>query len=154
MDSCNTFAITKNAPPKWKYRFWSLVDVQKAHACWNWRGSFNRDNGYGRLKAPEGGDWVYAHRVAYTLHHDSPLSPLYACHQCDNPACCNPYHIYAGSQSENMLDRQRQPRSGPLSVEERWRIHAMHKEGLSNTEIAGLIGVRQSTISRAVSGRR
>jgi hypothetical protein len=26
------------------------------------------------------------------------------CHRCDNPPCCNPDHLYAGTMSDNALD--------------------------------------------------
>ncbi|WP_435992485.1 HNH endonuclease signature motif containing protein [Brevundimonas sp. LjRoot202] len=55
---------------------------------------------------------VTAHRVAYECEH-GPL-PVGMCvlHKCDTPACINPQHLVAGTQSENMLDRSAKGRVG------------------------------------------
>lgn len=74
--------------------------------CWEWQGASCK-KGYGRLKID--GQLHSPHRVvAYAagitkfLSHASPDDNVL--HECDNPRCCNPAHLKAGTMSQNMLD--------------------------------------------------
>jgi len=65
--------------------------------------------GYGMVTVD--GKKVYAHRHAYELTN-GPLAPgALVCHRCDNPACCKPEHLYAGTASDNARDRSKSPGS-------------------------------------------
>jgi hypothetical protein len=52
---------------------------------------------YGRCSATYGS--TYAHRVAF-----GP-TPLDVLHKCDNPPCCNPAHLFAGTNDDNVRDK-------------------------------------------------
>jgi hypothetical protein len=82
-------------------RFWAKVSVGSDSDCWIWK--YGRNNtGYGELSF--NGKRQLAHRVAYSLHHDISLPTLYVLHACDNPPCCNPSHLFLGTQKDNMRD--------------------------------------------------
>lgn len=82
-------------------QFWSMVDIRADNDCWEWCGT-RSSLGYGHLTRKKG--TRKAHRIAYEIAVGPIPVGMVICHRCDNPACCNPSHLWAGSQSENMKD--------------------------------------------------
>ncbi len=77
--------------------------AQKAatEGCWDWPNYRNKD-GYGLTSL--NGKTTVAHRVAWVLTFDSIPDNLYVLHRCDNPACCNPSHLFLGTAEDNAKD--------------------------------------------------
>jgi hypothetical protein len=71
-------------------------------ACWLWTGSQD-GNGYGKMKV-DGGICGRSHRLAYFLAHGVDPADKMVCHTCDNPPCCNPDHLWLGTNSDNQKD--------------------------------------------------
>lgn len=96
----------KQRPPR--ERFWALVRVGSPSACWPWQGS-TKAHGYGTFclewwddsgKRHRGS--ITAHRFAYQDTHGTVPRELVVDHLCNRPACCNPAHLEAVTQSENL----------------------------------------------------
>lgn len=88
-------------------RFMDKVSPEPNTGCWLWLGGYGH-NGYGRFKL--NGVDTSANRASLILHGVSVLPEQMACHRCDNPPCVNPEHLFAASQSENMMDARRKGR--------------------------------------------
>lgn len=139
---------------KEKDRFWSHVDRRGPTECWNWTGVVVR--GYGQFG--HRGKNIGAHRVAWEVSFgfvpgkfgDGPERKLIL-HSCDNPACCNPKHLFLGTQADNMNDMIRKGRSlrGERHPNAKLTVAQVRKIRSSSTlakELAKRFGVDKSLI--------
>ncbi len=89
-------------------KLWSKIDKQTKDECWEWQGT-KTTAGYGVLRVNY--KLNYAHRLMWQLHNrtDIPKKGV-ICHKCDNPPCCNPAHLFLGSQADNLKDARNKGR--------------------------------------------
>jgi hypothetical protein len=140
-------------------RFWSKVNKScKEGECWTWQaGLFPK--GYGSFKVQ--GRHHGAHRISYLIHKGEIIDGLCICHDCDNPACVNINHLFAGTVNDNnqdMIQKGRQARvcgsahgSSKLNMASVLEIRNLYKAGLfSAPKIANMYGVGQAQIYRII----
>jgi hypothetical protein len=95
-------------------RFWSHVDQKEADSCWNWKAAVDR-GGYGKFKTRlSGKKWDrISSRVAWFLTYGKIERGLCVLHRCDNPRCCNPAHMFLGTNKDNFDDMMSKGRFKP-----------------------------------------
>lgn len=143
--------------------FLGRVDIQSLEGCWLWRLSTG-SHGYGQLFWDE--RVQTAHRFAYQLFKGDPQG-LQVNHQCGNRRCCNPAHLYAGTQLQNFHDMVRHGTHTPppykkgsevgnskLTEAEAVEIKRELQRGESGAALARRFNVSVSTISLIKRGIR
>jgi len=93
-------------------RFLKRVDMKEKKDCWEWQGSRNRKQWHGQWRN-KAGQIELAHRAAWRLFTSDIPEGLCVLHRCDNPVCCNPDHLFLGTQADNLKDMWRKKRARP-----------------------------------------
>jgi hypothetical protein len=88
------------------------VAIGHPDECWLWQKCRYGKMGYGKWTICDHGGHrqIDAHRIAFELVNGPISSGIVIRHSCDNPPCCNPAHLLAGSHTDNILDMYRKGR--------------------------------------------
>lgn len=147
--------------PSFGEKFWNRVDRSGGrNACWPWL-RYRAKSGHGRLyRYPK---LELSHRIAWELTYGKIPDGLDVCHRCDNGWCCNPKHLFVGTHSDNMADKERKNRGNHVRGESVYNARLFEKNiatirklkhsGKTNEEIATIFNVTASTISKVCNGR-
>lgn len=129
------------------------IKIAKSTGCWIWQLSLVQDRHYGRLTYK--GKAYSAHRAAYEAFVGEIPKGLHICHKCNNPSCCNPEHLYAGTHYDNMQDRKKaggytkSPKK-KLTKEICKSIRDDNRKGLPVIKITKMYGLSKTTINRVL----
>jgi hypothetical protein len=146
-------------------RFWAKVRRGGLNECWLWSASTTGTGlPYGQFTLPRdlfGGRQVhvYAHRIAWVLTYGAIPDGLNVCHRCDVSRCCNPNHLFVGTQAENLADcrqKGRMPRRRRRKLSDA-DVVAIRRASQHRGEMAQLareLGVSATTVSHVARGRR
>jgi len=149
-------------PMLWE-RFVSNIAFAGPDECWRWTaGCFHGGYGQFRLRHKK----VKAHR-AYYEHEVAAIPPgMILCHRCNNPPCCNPAHLFVGTNADNTADCKRKGRlksspppgrSGESNPSARMTLNAVElirlerKGGATYADIAAKFNISQSQARNIVT---
>ena len=134
--------------------FWKKVKVGEPNECWPHRNRPNRSGHTATKFRPYGN--IYNHRIAWSLTYGLIPEGLSVLHKCNNPRCCNPYHLYIGTPQDNTQDSIKAGTFNRVkfSDEEIARIKLLSSEGYSQRHIAELVGCTQSYVCNVVNNQR
>lgn len=149
--------MTKYTPEQKIKAFWSKVAITaNDDLCWEWQGGLR--DGYGLTGVNK-----RAHRIAWELTYGKIPDGLFICHSCDNRACCNPKHLFLGTNKDNvddMVNKGRQvkgERNGQhkITLLEVLEIRKRYKAGgVTQKQLAIEYGIGRIQVCRIVNNKR
>jgi hypothetical protein len=141
-----------------KQRLTAKSKINAETGCLEWTGG-TVTGGYGAVWF--NGKMRRAHRVAYELFCGPIPEGDDVCHECDNPRCINPKHLFAGSTADNIADMFAKGRNncargssqGLSKLTESDVIAIRSAQGKLLRELAGQYGVHFTVISKIRRGK-
>ncbi|MCK5643866.1 MAG: HNH endonuclease, partial [Gammaproteobacteria bacterium] len=134
---------------------WSRVAKRGRDACWLWTGATFVRGEYGAVRFE--GKTQRANRVAYRLAVGLVSAGKKILHSCDNPPCCNPKHLYQGTDLDNVRDMDSRGRRKVVIPKgtDHWAAKLTPKQVMkirslpgSQRVLAKQFGVNRTTIAR------
>jgi hypothetical protein len=119
--------------------------------CWVWSAALRGKGRYGTIRVR--GRHERAHRVSWLLHRGPIPDGLFVLHDCDNPPCVNPDHLFLGTQADNIADcvhkgrfkvpdfRGEQNGRSKLTEAEARELLALRSSGLTQRQVADRFGI-------------
>jgi len=129
------------------------IVIDEETGCYNWNKYLNGD-GYGRIRINY--KMKFVHRISYELHKGKIPVGMCVLHRCDNPKCCNPAHLFLGTNQDNVNDKMAKGRwagSAKLTLEKVKEIRKKYIETTTCKELATEYGVSYDTIRNIITNR-
>lgn len=139
-----------------KERIQNSVSIDEK-GCWLWMGSKHRQ-GYGNIRFKK--KYGLTHRVTWEIYKGEIPTGMKVCHKCDMPSCCNPEHLFLGSQKDNVNDSQDKgrwkignpPRRNKLNYEQVQEIKSLNEEGMTRKQIEKKFGISPTCVAKILTG--
>ena len=140
-------------------RFWSKVNIADLFDCWEWKASKNKLK-YGTFGFDN--KIILAHRFVWILIYGNIPKNFCILHKCDNPSCCNPSHLFLGTNKDNVIDkvnkdRQHHPKgtkNGQSRLTENQVIEIIKlSKTRTSKEIINMMNVSKSSVYSIVENR-
>lgn len=111
--------------------------------CWLWTG-WRQPSGHGQVYYRK--KLMPAHRAFYMATSGQALGRFeYVCHRCDNPPCCNPAHLFVGTQKDNMRGIVKKGRHVSVTHPESFvRGSASHLSKLNENQVSEIFDLIKS----------
>jgi hypothetical protein len=145
-------------PSSSENKFWRLVDIPTNESCWMWLGAVD-GGGYGMFRSPKFTE-KKAHRISWVISNGEIPDGLDVLHSCDNPGCCNPRHLFLGTDLDNVRDKFSKNREATfegqnngmckLNKDKVIEIRSLHSSGVSYRSLAKRFGIGATQVGRIV----
>jgi hypothetical protein len=147
-------------------RFFEKVWPEPNSGCWLWAAAANQQ-GYGMFNERWDNELkksivVLAHRFSFKMANKDFDGRLQVLHRCDNPACVNPDHLFAGLPADNVADMDRKGRrvNKPLTGSQHpnskitetdvKRMFEMRQQGMTQKQIGDSFGISQVQVGNII----
>jgi hypothetical protein len=155
---CSNRCSASSRNPTMEERLWARVDRSAGPSgCWPWTGPHLR--GYGQFSVEN--RTVRTHRMAWQATHGNIADGMCVLHRCDNPPCCNPSHLFLGTNAENTADKIRKGRArylhgedNPMARLSAADVMAIRSAEGPQTAIGARFGICQTSVSQIKLGKR
>lgn len=147
--------IYKRKPRPFRERFEKKIGDMTD--CWEWIGTKSA-TGYGQFFMQ--GKLEQAHRASWKIYNGKIPKGKCVCHGCDNRLCVNPYHLWLGTQADNVKDMMEKGRGIKASSENNggvklsWAevdaIRNLYPQMKSHRKLAKQFRISRRQISRIV----
>lgn len=147
-------------------QFWQRVNTDgptpanhpELGPCWEWTGGRN-GQGYGQVRM----DYrqISTHKLAWELTYGEVQPGEYVLRKCENPACCNPAHLFLGDAKQNMAAAIAKKGSNfnrgvsrhHLKAAEIEDLKARHANGVTMAQLARDFHVNYKTVANILKSR-